>query len=73
MLIALAPGPCYVHLSLELRKTFVEEGPFDGIVGFSQGGCLAGLLAAMQPRDIAAFVMMDGGANPWATGCYGCD
>ena len=32
------------------RKTFIEAGPFDGIVGFSQGGCLAGLLAAMQPR-----------------------
>ena len=37
-----------------LRKTFQEDGPFDGIVGFSQGGCLAGLLAAMQPRSKAA-------------------
>ena len=39
------------------RKAFVEEGPFDGVVGFSQGGCLAGLLAAMQPRGRAALVV----------------
>lgn len=38
-----------------IEKTFIEAGPFDGIVGFSQGGCLAGLLAAMQPRGAIRF------------------
>ena len=33
-----------------LDQTFLAHGPFDGVLGFSQGGCLAGLLAAMQPR-----------------------
>eukprot|EP00928_Gymnodinium_smaydae_P042650 TRINITY_DN28688_c0_g1_i1.p1 TRINITY_DN28688_c0_g1~~TRINITY_DN28688_c0_g1_i1.p1 ORF type:complete len:214 (+),score=34.89 TRINITY_DN28688_c0_g1_i1:90-731(+) len=27
-----------------------ERGPFDGVLGFSQGACLAGLLCALQQR-----------------------
>ncbi|CAK9060867.1 Esterase AAEL000016, partial [Durusdinium trenchii] len=42
--------------SLEyLEKVFKEEGPFDGVLGFSQGGCMAGLLAQMQPRGAIQF------------------
>lgn len=29
-----------------LNEVLKAEGPFDGIVGFSQGGCLAGILAS---------------------------
>lgn len=29
-----------------LRTKFQELGPFDGVLGFSQGGCLTGVLAA---------------------------
>ncbi|WFD39430.1 dihydrofolate reductase [Malassezia japonica] len=29
-----------------LERKFQELGPFDGVLGFSQGGCLAGVLAA---------------------------
>lgn len=29
-----------------LNEVLKTEGPFDGIVGFSQGGCLAGILAS---------------------------
>lgn len=32
-----------------------DEGPFDGVIGFSQGGTLAAVLAAMQPRPAIAF------------------
>ncbi|MFT5681771.1 MAG: hypothetical protein ACI8RZ_002683, partial [Myxococcota bacterium] len=32
-----------------LEGVFAEQGPFDGVIGFSQGGAVAGLLAAMQP------------------------
>mmetsp|Transcript_17439 Transcript_17439/g.41384 ORF Transcript_17439/g.41384 Transcript_17439/m.41384 type:complete len:830 (-) Transcript_17439:182-2671(-) len=38
-----------------LDQTFLAHGPFDGVLGFSQGGCLAGLLAAMQPRGNIKF------------------
>ncbi|XP_026727187.1 esterase AGAP003155 [Trichoplusia ni] len=37
--------------TLELIKKVVEDhGPFDGFMGFSQGACLVGLLAAMQQK-----------------------
>lgn len=37
--------------TLHLIKQVVEEhGPFDGFMGFSQGACLVGLLAAMQQK-----------------------
>lgn len=32
-----------------------EQGPFDGVVGFAQGGTLAAVLAAMQPHPTLAF------------------
>jgi len=31
-----------------LDHLFATQGPFDGVLGFSQGGCLAALLAALQ-------------------------
>lgn len=37
--------------TLKLVEKVVEEhGPFDGFMGFSQGACLVGLLAAMQQK-----------------------
>ncbi|VEN35536.1 unnamed protein product [Callosobruchus maculatus] len=33
-----------------IEQIFTEEGPFDGLVGFSQGACFVGLLCAMQQR-----------------------
>ncbi|XP_026759741.1 esterase AGAP003155 [Galleria mellonella] len=33
-----------------IEKTVVEHGPYDGFMGFSQGACLVGLLAAMQNK-----------------------
>lgn len=33
-----------------IEKTFENHGPFDGIMGFSQGACLVGLLCDLQQR-----------------------
>ncbi|XP_053605274.1 esterase AGAP003155 [Plodia interpunctella] len=33
-----------------VEKTVSEHGPFHGFMGFSQGACLVGLLAAMQQK-----------------------
>lgn len=33
-----------------IEKTFKEHGPFDGLLGFSQGACLVGILSAMQQK-----------------------
>lgn len=33
-----------------IEEIFEKEGPFDGILGFSQGACLVGLLCCMQQR-----------------------
>lgn len=33
-----------------IESTVNEHGPFDGFMGFSQGACLVGLLAAMQEK-----------------------
>ena len=33
-----------------LERIFREEGPFDGVAGFSQGACLALMLASRQQR-----------------------
>jgi predicted acylesterase/phospholipase RssA len=30
-----------------LHKAMIEQGPFDGIMGFSQGACMAAVLAAL--------------------------
>jgi len=43
--------PEYRHLpeTLDYLERFMEEqGPFDGLVGFSQGGCLVHLISYMQ-------------------------
>ena len=34
-----------------IEATFKEHGPFDGIMGFSQGGCFVGLLCSLQQRN----------------------
>ncbi|XP_032516145.1 esterase AGAP003155 [Danaus plexippus] len=42
--------------TLDLIKTVVKEhGPFDGFMGFSQGACLVGLLAAMQQKGYLTY------------------
>lgn len=33
-----------------IEETFEEHGPFDGILGFSQGACFVGLLCDLQQR-----------------------
>lgn len=33
-----------------LRKVLIEQGPFDGVLGFSQGGALGGYLTALLER-----------------------
>ncbi|CAF4817571.1 esterase CG5412 [Pieris napi] len=39
------------EVTLRLIEDVVKEyGPFDGLMGFSQGACLVGLLAAMQQK-----------------------
>ncbi|MBA3548923.1 MAG: DUF924 family protein [Nannocystis sp.] len=38
-----------------LEAVFREQGPFDGVIGFSQGGTLAAVLAAMLPHPTIAF------------------
>ncbi|GAM24530.1 hypothetical protein SAMD00019534_077050 [Acytostelium subglobosum LB1] len=38
-----------------LEELFKTEGPFDGIIGFSQGAAFAGILAAMQQANQLPF------------------
>lgn len=38
-----------------LESVVRTQGPFDGVVGFAQGGTLAAVLAAMQPHPVFAF------------------
>ncbi|XP_059054624.1 esterase AGAP003155 [Achroia grisella] len=38
-----------------IEKTVAEHGPYDGFMGFSQGACLVGLLAAMQHKGYLPF------------------
>ena len=38
-----------------LDEFWETQGPFDGILGFSQGGALAGILAALQPKGHIKF------------------
>ena len=37
-----------------LEAVFREQGPFDGVIGFAQGGTLAAVLAAMLPHPAIA-------------------
>lgn len=38
-----------------LDQVFARDGPFDGVLGFAQGGTLAAIMAATQPRGNIAF------------------
>ncbi|XP_057658889.1 esterase AGAP003155 isoform X2 [Diorhabda carinulata] len=38
-----------------IEDVFEKEGPFDGILGFSQGACFAGLLCDLQQRGLTKF------------------
>lgn len=38
-----------------LESVVRTQGPFDGVMGFAQGGTLAAVLAAMQPHPVFAF------------------
>jgi uncharacterized protein (DUF924 family) len=38
-----------------LESVWRTQGPFDGVVGFAQGGTLAAVLAAMQPHPVLSF------------------
>lgn len=44
-------APVYTHLEETaipfLARVLKEQGPFDGVLGFSQGGCMAGFLASL--------------------------
>lgn len=39
-----------------IEETVMEHGPFHGLMGFSQGACLVGLLAAMQQRGCKFYI-----------------
>jgi hypothetical protein len=34
-----------------IEKTFEEQGPFDGLLGFSQGAAFVGILCGMQETN----------------------
>ena len=34
-----------------IKRTIAEEGPFDGIMGFSQGAAFVGLICMKMPQD----------------------
>ncbi|CAH1155183.1 unnamed protein product [Phaedon cochleariae] len=38
-----------------VEDIFEKEGPFDGVLGFSQGACFVGLLCDMQQRGLTKF------------------
>ena len=38
-----------------MKKTVKENGPFDGVIGFSQGGSLTAMLCLMQESRIHDF------------------
>lgn len=35
-----------------MERVFAESGPFDGVLGFSQGGCFAAIMAALQKSTL---------------------
>ncbi|XP_020626375.1 esterase OVCA2-like, partial [Orbicella faveolata] len=42
--------------SIELVKsTFLNQGPFDGVLGFSQGACLLAILCALREQGSLSF------------------
>ncbi|XP_078035383.1 esterase AGAP003155 [Augochlora pura] len=55
---AITPSPLCVGFedSIELiKKEFQKSGPFDGILGFSQGGAFATILCCMQQKKLLEF------------------
>jgi fermentation-respiration switch protein FrsA (DUF1100 family) len=58
---AVEGAPAYTYDGLEvglghIAQVLRDEGPFDGVVGFSQGGACAGMVAALlEPGREAAF------------------
>jgi hypothetical protein len=57
--------PCQVftyHHMLDSEKFIVntirEQGPFDGICGFSQGGAMASVMVALQRAGLALQVLL---------------
>ncbi|KAJ5909896.1 hypothetical protein N7504_004539 [Penicillium tannophilum] len=47
-----------------VAKTLTEEGPFDGVIGFSQGAALAGMVAALlEPGRKDAFAHFEKGGE----------
>ncbi|CAF1148717.1 unnamed protein product [Didymodactylos carnosus] len=48
----------YHHLDVSIHyidQLFKSDGPFDGILGFSQGGALTGILCGLQPFSNISF------------------
>lgn len=41
-----------------IESTFEKEGPFDGLLGFSQGACFVGLLCDLQQRGSWFVIIM---------------
>mmetsp|Transcript_39249 Transcript_39249/g.62877 ORF Transcript_39249/g.62877 Transcript_39249/m.62877 type:complete len:140 (+) Transcript_39249:60-479(+) len=53
----------YVGVEASMRKleTYIaEKGPFDGILGFSQGGAAAAVLCAQNPHSFKFAVIISG-------------
>ncbi|CAM4980906.1 unnamed protein product [Rotaria socialis] len=69
-----ADSKTYHHLDVSLHyidKLFQSEGPFDGIIGFSQGASLCAILCALQPFGNISFdfSILISGFTPRAA-CY---
>lgn len=69
---ATANGYAYTYEGIydglaRIAETLEKEGPFDGVVGFSQGGALAGMVAGLlEPGRKEAFVQrQDRGGMEW--------
>ncbi len=51
-----------------IKQIVREQGPFDGLLGFSQGACLAGVLCALRDDDLSfRFAIIASGFIPRAT------
>jgi len=42
-----------------IEQAFEKEGPFDGVMGFSQGACFVGLLCDLQHRGLTKHIKFD--------------
>ena len=60
------PSPSQVHDAHELLMEVVEEeGPFEGILGFSQGGEIAALFLLGPGKDLFKYAVFIGSTVPW--------